>query len=530
MRDVKRVLASAFTDRGCRVKSESRGSAMKPMSIITPSLLLDHLRCVHKVWRDKYGPQGEFVDEENPFLKLLWDRGIQHEADVVAGFGFEYVDCSRGTEAERIALTNDALADRAEYIYQGVLAHGNLFGIPDLLQHLDGEYVPIEIKSGSAVEGGDEANDGKPKKEYGVQLALYVDLLSKKGLNTSRRAFVIDRSGERIEYFLDAPQGPKTPETMWELYHRIRADVEAALRDELRNDPAMCGSCKDCGWYASCKSWAKENDDLTQLFYVGRTARDTVRYDLRSGRIDDLLGRDIDAIVSQKKADKSFLKGIGEATLTKMFARGRLMKSGGDPVLYARYDLPEVGTELFFDIETDPTQDFVYLHGFWVRDRDGERFQHFTATEISPENEREFWKRSLDFMLSFDADDVAVYYYSAYEKTTYRQLQRKYPEVITEADLESLFARPNVIDLYTDFIFKSTDWPLGSYGIKAIAQYLGFRWRDETPSGALSIQWFNEYLTTGNEALLERVLEYNEDDCKATMIVKDYLKQRMDGI
>jgi len=123
-------------------------------------------------------------------------------------------------------------------------------------------------------------------------------------------------------------------------------------------------------------------------------------------------------------------------------------------------------------------------------------------------------------VLRLAPEDVAIYYYSAYERTTYRQLQRKYPDVITEEALEALFARANMIDLYSDFVIKSTDWPLGSYGIKAIAQYLGFEWRDETPSGALSIQWYNEYLTTGNEALLKRVLEYNEDDCKATLVVK----------
>jgi uncharacterized protein len=85
-----------------------------------------------------------------------------------------------------------------------------------------------------------------------------------------------------------------------------------------------------------------------------------------------------------------------------------------------------------------------------------------------------------------------------------------------------------MIDLYSDFVLKGTDWPLGSYGIKAIAQHLGFNWRDETPSGALSIQWYNDFLSTGDESYLNRVLEYNEDDCKATMVVKDYLKRRVD--
>ena len=110
---------------------------------ITPSILYDYMQCPHKVWRDVHGPKGELVAEDNPFLKLLWERGIQHEAKTIAGFAYEYVDCSTGAELDRIERTNAALAERAEYIYQGILAHGDLFGIPDLL-HWDGsEYYPI---------------------------------------------------------------------------------------------------------------------------------------------------------------------------------------------------------------------------------------------------------------------------------------------------------------------------------------------------------------------------------------------------
>jgi len=70
---------------------------------------------------------------------------------------------------------------------------------------------------------------------------------------------------------------------------------------------------------------------------------------------------------------------------------------------------------------------------------------------------------------------------------------------------------------------KKTDWPLGSYSIKALAQYLGFRWRDESPSGALSILWFNEYISKQDPAMLERIRQYNEDDCRATLVLKDAL-------
>ena len=56
-------------------------------------------------------------------------------------------------------------------------------------------------------------------------------------------------------------------------------------------------------------------------------------------------------------------------------------------------------------------------------------------------------------------------------------------------------------------------------------KYLGFKWRDETPSGALSIQWFNEYLKEKDEKILKRILEYNEDDCIATMVLKDGIEE-----
>ena len=74
-------------------------------------------------------------------------------------------------------------------------------------------------------------------------------------------------------------------------------------------------------------------------------------------------------------------------------------------------------------------------------------------------------------------------------------------------------------------MFKKTDWPLPSYSIKDIANYLGFKWRDESPSGALSIQWFNEYIKVKDPNILKRIIEYNEDDCKATMILKDKLAE-----
>jgi uncharacterized protein len=70
-----------------------------------------------------------------------------------------------------------------------------------------------------------------------------------------------------------------------------------------------------------------------------------------------------------------------------------------------------------------------------------------------------------------------------------------------------------------------SDWPTFSYGIKHIAKFIGFQWRDVDPSGANSIAWYNDYLANpGQEALINRILEYNEDDCYAMVAIKRYFE------
>jgi uncharacterized protein len=61
--------------------------------------------------------------------------------------------------------------------------------------------------------------------------------------------------------------------------------------------------------------------------------------------------------------------------------------------------------------------------------------------------------------------------------------------------------------------------------VKTLAQYCGFEWRDENPSGAASIEWFHRYVTEGDPALKQRILDYNEDDCRAMRVVLDRMRE-----
>jgi predicted RecB family nuclease len=59
------------------------------------------------------------------------------------------------------------------------------------------------------------------------------------------------------------------------------------------------------------------------------------------------------------------------------------------------------------------------------------------------------------------------------------------------------------------------------HSIKTLAKFLGFQWRDTSPSGAASIEWFDQWTTTGDPTIKQRIVDYNQDDCVATRVLLD---------
>ena len=195
------------------------------MKTITGSKLYDYIQCPHRVWRDAYGPMEEKIMETNPFVELLWNKGVAHEENVISKLG-EYLDLREGKMQDRFMLTIEAMRRGVPLIYQGVLVYGNLKGIPDLLRKMpDGSYKPIEIKSGMGFEGVDDSNEdeevGKPKKTYAVQLCLYIELLNILGFSKSKRGFVIDSTGKEMEYLLDQALGKRNKQTCHKIYKPV---------------------------------------------------------------------------------------------------------------------------------------------------------------------------------------------------------------------------------------------------------------------------------------------------------------------
>ena len=485
-------------------------------------MLYSLVTCPHRVSMDLFEDPAK-RDEENAFVELLWERGSAVEQQQIAALKIPFVNLQPLSTQEKVRKTREAMAAGATLIYGGRIEADDLFGEPDLLRKEGTGYIPGDIKSGSGEEGGDDDEGGTPKKTYAVQLALYVDVLERLRVSAGRRGFIWDVHGEEVIYDLTEAQGSRNPETWWEFYCKQLATTRGIVTRVNTTIPAYAsGTCKLCHWYSTCLKALKVADDLTLIPEVGRATRDAMAAEIPT--VANLAGINPETYISGKKTK---FAGVGADRLRKFPARAQLLHST-DPKPYAKEPirLPVHESELFFDIEVDPMRDLCYLHGF-VERRGGnnatEKYVAFFARDTTPEAEEDAFAGAWCYISQ--SRPCAVYYYSKYERTIWRKLQAKYPGVCNATEIEALFDPTDAIDLYYDVVRSKTEWPTNDFSIKTLAKYLGFSWRDAHPSGTASIQWFDEWVKTGAPATKQRILDYNEDDCVATRVLLDGIRQ-----
>jgi predicted RecB family nuclease len=493
-----------------------------PMTPITASMLYDLVSCPHRVTMDLFADP-EDRDDVSPFVQLLWERGFAHEQSVMDGLTVPFLDLSAigGDEKERQTL---AAMDRGEpLIYSGRISADGLLGVPDLLRKEEGGYVAGDIKSGAGEEGGTDDNDGKPKRTYGVQLALYTDILERLGRSGGRRGFIWDVHRDEVPYDFNAARGAGDSPSLWDEYQESLVYARGIVAGVTKTLPAYSAVCKNCVWFSTCVKTLEKANDLTLIPSLGRSMRDTLAD--RIGSIREFADITVDGFITAN-GKKTIFPRISPDRLRKLHARAKLLAAkDGKPYLRETVALPYSDRQLFFDIEVDPMRNVCYLHGFVERcggDDSTERFVAFFADDESPEAEEKAFAEAWAYMQA--SNPCTIYYYSKYERTIYRKLRAKYPQVCSESDIEALFAPTHAVDLYFDVVLKATEWPTRDFSIKTIAKHLGFQWRDAHPSGAASIEWFHRWVTSRDPDIRQRILDYNEDDCRATRVLLDGIR------
>jgi predicted RecB family nuclease len=401
-----------------------------------------------------------------------------------------------------------------------------LVSCPDLLIKQPGksrfgdfQYIPTTIELGK-----------RPKQEYQVIAAYHAELLRIVQGVEPETACLMLRTKE-ASYHVDLRR--------WTVQmQRILSQCVESLETETAPDIFISRQkCTLCHWYSDCYSIARAFNHLSLL--PGVTP-------VRFAQLQALNITTPESLANTNPVDLENLPGFDSYIAPKLVLQAQSIISNRalllpdstrkleeDNIIFTPYTYINLSSlrpnqvavkdirvsypvELYFDIEAQPDLNLNYLLGVLVVDKiaQTERFYSFLAEK--GEDEKLVWRQFVDLVNQYP--EAPIYHFCVYEFDTVKRLAKLYG---TPNDV-ALSILSRFVDVYEEII-KNVTLPVESYALKAIAKWLGFEWRDSEASGAKCIYWYDQWLKTGNHAMLSIIQRYNEDDCRATRCVKDWL-------
>jgi predicted RecB family nuclease len=492
--------------------------------ILSASDLINHLECRHLTSLDLGVVTGEMTLDETrtDTATLVARKGDEFEREYVESLraeGREVVEIvsEPGLDGLRAAAerTLDAMRGGAEVIYQAVLFDGERWrGYADFL-----ERVETSSKLGGwSYEVADTKLARRVKPYFLLQLCFYSELLT-------------EAQGAAPQW-MHVVLGTRTRETLRlsefaAYYRRVKARFETVLADGgggTYPDPVEhCGLCR---WEGVCDARREEDDHLSLVANIRRDQ--TLR----------LNGAGIATVVQLGAATPEQRPArIGARTFEVLHEQARLQleqRATGEP----RYELlePEEGRgfarlpqpsegDLYFDMEGDPFFDggLEYLFGVTWIEAGEPRFRAFWATDRA--EEKRAFEEFVDFVMERLGrfPDLHVYHYAPYEATALKRLMGLH--ATREDEIDHLLRSEIFVDLYA-VVRQGLRISQPSYSLKKTeAFYMGER-ETEVTEGGDSIVAFEEFLETGDRSLLEAIERYNDDDCRSTWLLREWLLER----
>ena len=484
--------------------------------MLTDDLLLYYKRCHRRAFLDIYGNPTQ-QDPEQDFLRKLRQDSQAHQQAVLAKVNHQTPNYPRGDLQAGAKATLELMRQGTEHISQGVLLMQiergvTLLSRPDLLVKQPGQsvfgdwaYVPTNIKLGR-----------RPKPEYQIVAAFSAQLLADTQGVLSSTAYLIlrrqDSYAVNLERWMPLMQGV------------LSECMETLL---LEQEPEVFISrqrCSLCRWYSSCYAIAQSQRHLSLLPGVTPT------------RYRDLQTLGFTTIAALSAAPISTLESVVDTEIASELIqqaqstvqnRAILRQNSYLPVRGAgnanaktiqpfSNTLPTAPIELYFDIEAEPELQLDYLLGVLVVNRVTHTETFYPLLAEHPSDEASIWQQFLALVVLYP--DAPIFHFSDYEVETVKRLIKLYKTPPKQG--KSLLSR--FVDVHQR-VTSTVMLPVESYSLKHLARWIGFEWRDPGISGSQCVCLYDQWLRTGDRTLLDTVLRYNEDDCRATYHLKNWL-------
>ena len=485
--------------------------------IYSASDLVGFMECPHRTTLD-------LINLDTPLEKtdpdeqavLIQDKGYAHEKGFLeslrAGDGTLVELSSSGSSSRNHADTIAAMRDGIDVIFQAALGQNEFMGYADFLRRVD---MPSAFGDWS-YEVADTKLALRPKAKFMIQLAHYSELLAalQKRMPESMHLLLGNRSeqsfrvGDHLHY-----------------YRRLRQRFNEFVSTRPKTAPEQCDHCGMCDWRGRCAAEWETEDHLNRVANITK---------IQIKRLEKNGIQTLTQLGSLPSA--SSVPGMRPETLEKLRAQAALQKKKQEtgenhlellardpdsPKGFDRLPKPDQG-DLFFDMEGDPLHEggLEYLFGIYTLRSGNTEFIEFWAHDRREE------KQAFSDFIDFITDhlkrypEAHIYHYAHYEPTAMKRLMSLHG--IREIEVDQLLREGRFVDLY-QVVREAIRVSEPKYSIKNLeAFYMEKRAGDVTNAGA-SIVYYEKWRESRDEDLLKKIRDYNEDDCRSTYLLREWL-------
>jgi predicted RecB family nuclease len=464
-----------------------------------------YLTSPYMIYCEKFVDEGE-KDPRSPYREILLERGIEHERRVIEKMYPGYRPPAYDGAEEGFRKLLEEMARGAPVICGLPLFHlpENLQGRIDVLERRDDHpsvfgdyhYAVKEIKLSRKIQ-----------PEHILQGAFYTYLAGKIQAYRPDIFSIINHDRWISNYRFAEHE---------ENLRKALTGTQAILDGRESPTPTYNGSAWP--WEKYTNHQALRSRDVSIVGQVGPKTKEKLA---AAGyrKIWDVMGAQPEALAK--------IPGISETAARKIILSARAIHDG-QPILLnpAALRFPERSMEIFLDLEGTDEPDLEgeeepvdYLIGVLVRKGGRTFYRPFVAHRFH--EEKDMFSAFLEFIRS--ESDYVIYHWHHYEMWHLRRLAKRHG-FIDEAER---FLFPHMIDLHR-LATSALVFPTYSNGLKDVAAFLRHRWRHEDVNALDAIAWYLKYQNDpeGYRERMKAVIDYNEDDCVATMRIRDWLQER----
>ncbi len=495
--------------------------------VLSPSKITAWLDCPHYLTLRSRVDDGLLAEPESvfgSFARLLLEKGRIHEGDCLANYEQTgtVLHIAPREDGEPfsvwVARVGNPFTAEPDVVYQMPFAHDGIRGVADfVVRSVDPQtgavgYEPVDAKLARAAA----------KPGHVLQLCFYAEAIEALTGLRPQHMHIWLGSG-RLETLRVDEFRP--------LWRRLRRRLTRALADGPAADTVAERNlhCEFCEFQEVCE---QEWRDADSLIYVAG---------IRKPDIDALVAADVATLAALAGTDGT-VAGVADDRLTRLRGQAALqaqaraelnakppfhrIEPGPQPWGHGLEQLPEPHPgDVFIDFEGHPfwraDTGLFFLFGVLERDSDGGwRYRARWAHDLDEQAAAVIELIGYLAQRRRDFPGMHVYHYNHTERSALQDIAQTHGD--GEHDLAELIDTGVFVDLLP-VARHSFQVGVESYGLKHLERLTDFERRHQIEKGAGAVVRYEQYLSTGDQADLDAVAAYNDDDVRATMALRDWL-------